>query len=343
MSTTTYYSFEYDNDNPVQGAPNYDANWVALDAALHTMILGEAGGEIGESGTGYDVKFWGDTADKYWLWDESADKMVLVGDSDQTGNAQLTGTLTVGVNDTGHDVTLYGATSGKNWLWDESADQMLVTGTSVLNGRVSLSSTLAGTNALILGAGKSGTNYALGSTAGNGLEFYLDATHTTGDMRGMYLRTYFSGTGGSGEAARIFATINNKTVASGGAVNGAHVSIGTVGASAAVSGQASALRATFGIAAASTTLGGTCTVLQLDSDLDTAVTVPTGMSFIRVTQLNTKKISNLFRLPNVAAETAGLFCAHTDQAMTHSIRIVSEAGTVYYLMATTTSTGRTES
>jgi hypothetical protein len=66
--------------------------------------------------TGKDVKFFGATSGKYWLWDESADGVVAV------SNLQQTGTLTVGVDDTGHDVKLFGATSGKYWLWDESAD-----------------------------------------------------------------------------------------------------------------------------------------------------------------------------------------------------------------------------
>jgi len=199
------------------------------------------------------------------------------------------------------------------------------------------------TSGALLGAGASGANHSLGSTADNALEFYLDGTHTTGDMRGMYLRLYFSGTGGSGEAARIFSTINNKTVATGGTVNGAHISIGTAGASAAVSGAANALRATFGIAAASTALGGTCSVIQVDTDFDTAVTVPTNFAFLRLTNTNTKKSNNFLRLPNVTAETGGLFCAHITQTMTHSIKIVSEDGTAYYIMCTNANTNRTES
>ena len=38
------------------------------------------------------------------------------------GNADISGTLTVGVDDTGHDVKFFGATSGSYMLWDESAD-----------------------------------------------------------------------------------------------------------------------------------------------------------------------------------------------------------------------------
>ena len=72
---------------------------------------------VGVDDTGYDVKFFGATSGKYWLWDESADGVVQQG------------TLTVGVDDTGYDVKLFGATSGKYWLWDESADGVVQQGT----------------------------------------------------------------------------------------------------------------------------------------------------------------------------------------------------------------------
>jgi hypothetical protein len=43
---------------------------------------------------------------------------------DLNGNAQIDGTLTVGVDDTGYDVKFFGATSGKYLHWDESADAL---------------------------------------------------------------------------------------------------------------------------------------------------------------------------------------------------------------------------
>ena len=64
----------------------------------------------GVDDTGYDVKFFGDTASRYWLWDTSADGVVQ------------RGALTVGVDDTGHDVKFFGATSGRYMEWDESQD-----------------------------------------------------------------------------------------------------------------------------------------------------------------------------------------------------------------------------
>ena len=72
---------------------------------------------VGVDDTGHDVKFFGDTASRYWWWDTSADGVVQ------------RGTLTVGVDDTGHDVKFFGATSGKYWLWDESADGVVQIGT----------------------------------------------------------------------------------------------------------------------------------------------------------------------------------------------------------------------
>lgn len=196
---------------------------------------------------------------------------------------------------------------------------------------------------LLIGCGASGSPYGLGATGDNAKEYYLDATHTTGDMRGEYLRLYFSGAGGSGEAFRSMATVNGVSVATGGTVNGAHISFGTAGAGAAVSGAANAIRATFGIAAASTNIGGTCSVIQVDTDIATEATVPPNFAFLRFTNTGANKSNNLLRVPNVAAETGGLFCAHVTQTMTHSIKIVSEGGTAYYLMLTDANTNRTES
>jgi len=88
-------------------------------AASNTTILGQL--TIGVNDTGADVKFFGATSGKYWLWDESADGVVQIG------------TLTVGVDGTGHDVKFFGATSGQYLLWDESADELVLTGDTKLS------------------------------------------------------------------------------------------------------------------------------------------------------------------------------------------------------------------
>ncbi|MCP3684648.1 MAG: hypothetical protein GY861_18430 [bacterium] len=46
---------------------------------------------VGVDDTGYDVKLFGATASQYWLWDESADKMIIAGDAAVTGTTTLVG------------------------------------------------------------------------------------------------------------------------------------------------------------------------------------------------------------------------------------------------------------
>ena len=51
--------------------------------------------QVGLDGTGYDVKFFGDTPSAYMLWDESADDLVLAGVAgiNVSGTGTITGTL----------------------------------------------------------------------------------------------------------------------------------------------------------------------------------------------------------------------------------------------------------
>lgn len=85
---------------------------------------------VGEDGTGHDVLLYSATAGKSWLWDESADKMIV------TGASSFQGTVDVGVNDTGFDVNFFGATAGKKMFWDESADTLFVVATLDVDGPV---------------------------------------------------------------------------------------------------------------------------------------------------------------------------------------------------------------
>lgn len=48
---------------------------------------------VGVDATGHDVKFFGDTTGKYWLWDESADKVINTGAEDITGVLTVTGNI----------------------------------------------------------------------------------------------------------------------------------------------------------------------------------------------------------------------------------------------------------
>lgn len=221
------------------------------------------------------------------------------------------------------------------------AKTLTTSGTATLGGAVTHSGIVTFQTAhsgLLHGAGASGSAHALGSTADNAMEYYLTGSHTSGDMRGIYLRLYFTGAGGSGEAARIFSTVSGVTAATGGTVNGAHISLSLSGASAAISGAGNALRATLGIGTGVTAPGGTQAVIQADSDIASGVTPPTGNSFIRFTNTGAVALTNLFRTPNASNGT--LFATHDTDAMTHSLRCVTEGGTAFYIMCTTTATNR---
>ena len=134
-------SLDISGNIDVDGTTNLDA--VDIDGAVqidNTVT-------VGVDDIGYDVKFFGDTASAYMLWDASADDLILGGaaglDVDGTTNldavdidgaVQIDNTLSVGVDDTGYDVKFFGATSGKYMEWDESADQLEVVGTTTVDG-----------------------------------------------------------------------------------------------------------------------------------------------------------------------------------------------------------------
>ena len=80
------------NNLSVDGISNLDA----VDIDGNVQIDGTL--SVGVNDTGYDVKFFGDTASKYLLWDASADKLIATGEIeagslDISGNADIDGTL----------------------------------------------------------------------------------------------------------------------------------------------------------------------------------------------------------------------------------------------------------
>lgn len=101
---------------------------------------------VGVDDTGHDVKFFGDTASAYMLWDASADDLILGGAAgldvdgvtnldnvDIDGTVQIDGATTFGVDDTGVDVKFFGATASAYLLWDESADKLLTAGNTFVD------------------------------------------------------------------------------------------------------------------------------------------------------------------------------------------------------------------
>ena len=75
---------------------NTSANTVGIGTNAPASKLDVRGTmQVGVDGTGHDVKFFGDTASAYMLWDESADDLVLAGVAgiNVSGTGTITGTL----------------------------------------------------------------------------------------------------------------------------------------------------------------------------------------------------------------------------------------------------------
>ena len=170
------------------------------------------------------------------------------------------------------------------------------------------------------------TDPIVATTAGNISSFYGTASNTTGDVRLNYSRLTFTTTG-SGETARFLTRVTGANAATGGTVNGAHISL-SVNTGGSISGAGNGLRVTLG-AAASVTVGGTVAALQVDSDVDTTATLPGNASFIRVTNSGAGTITNLFNLPDAMVAPIG----GTATTATQKIRFVDSAGTAYFLYA----------
>jgi hypothetical protein len=159
------------------------------------------------------------------------------------------------------------------------------------------------------------------TTASNVSSSYVSASNTTGDVRLNYSRLTFTSTG-SGETARFLTRVTGANGATGGTINGAHISL-SINGSGTISGAGNALRVTLG--GSSTNPGGTIAALQLDSDFATGGTW-TNASYIRCTNSGTGAIGTFAVLPDalVAAEAAAV--------VSHVIPIKNATGTEYYLM-----------
>jgi len=160
------------------------------------------------------------------------------------------------------------------------------------------------------------------STAGNTTQLYVTASAASGGVRGYYGRVNFTGATG-GETLRAFTTVA-AAQGSGQTTNGAHISM-SVNSGGSISGAGNALRATLGVATG-VTPGGTLASIQVDSDFPSTVTLPGSASFLRFTNSNSGTITNLMNLP------VAMVAAEVSAAVSHTIRIVADDGTPYYLM-----------
>lgn len=161
------------------------------------------------------------------------------------------------------------------------------------------------------------------TTSGNYNSAYGTTSATSGDVRLFYEKLTFTSTG-SGETLRAFSVVTGANGATGGTINGAHVTL-SINGSGTISGAGNALRATLG--GTSTAPGGTIAAIQCDSDFASGGSW-TGASFIRFTNSGTGTVANLFEVPTA------MVVAQVAADSTHTIKIKAANGTAYYLMAT---------
>lgn len=207
-----------------------------------------------------------------------------------------------------------------------------IDGATITNSTVSGAALSATTVTATTGIRAGASATPISGAAVNVNQFYTTATNTTGDHRGIYARSNFTGAGGSGETLRAFTTVA-AAAATGGTVNGAHISM-AVNTGGSISGAGNALRATLGIAA-SVSPGGTLAAIQVDSDFDGTGTIPAGTAAIRITNSNTGIFEYLLRTPGPAV--GGVLRAKVGSpTVTHTLPVYGDDGTTYYIMASTT-------
>ena len=161
---------------------------------------------------------------------------------------------------------------------------------------------------------------------------FVTTSATTGDTRLSYNKLTFTSTG-SGETLRAFSVVTGALAATGGTINGAHISM-EVNGSGTISGAGNALRATLG--GTQTAQTGTLGVLQLDTNYTGSVTTPATSAFIRVTDSGsaTGKINNLLTIDAGPAATIVAAGAATPSGTIKKISI-QIGGVAYYILAAT--------
>ena len=160
------------------------------------------------------------------------------------------------------------------------------------------------------------------TTAGNISSAYGTTSATTGDTRLVYDKLTFTSTG-SGETLRAFSVVTGASAATGGTINGAHISM-SVSTGGTISGAANALRATLGVASG-VTPGGTLASIQVDSDIASGVTVPGTAAFIRVTDSGATTLGTLLNVPAAMLQ-------NTTATATKGIKIVDDAGNDFFIL-----------
>ena len=140
---------------------------------------------------------------------------------DLSGNAQLSGTVTVGADGSGTDVIFYSGTAGDNFTWDASEEKLTITGTNaataldVADGNVTIADDLA-----VDGTSNLDNTDIDGTFAVDGTTISLDATTSfnidnTNTSNGVTINTATSGGPISIGHTTSETTVNDNLVVTG--------------------------------------------------------------------------------------------------------------------------------
>ena len=209
-----------------------------------------------------------------------------------------------------------------------------------LGGRV-------GNSSYLFGAGTSTDKITTSAANTKFMEFRLESSATSGDNRGMYLRTYFSGAGGGGESLRVFSSVQDVAAAT---VHGAHISL-NFGSTGTVTGQGIANRCTLHIPDTALSSNVTMAAVQAEIWSDGSDSDPGGstkLSFFRVVAgghadgiADVEDDAALFEFNGFTAASGNMIGANTateDQLnFTNWVPIRIKIGsTTYYMVAAQT-------
>ena len=257
---------------------------------------------FGEDGTGLDVKYFGDTASSFMLWDQSADQLVFdaadiqLGDNDilkfgdaSGGDINIkwnatnlvilpaaddTGAIYFGDGTTDMDVRFTLGTATDYFEFDVGNKALELIG----NSRIDLTGatvTAGNTDGGVIKGGTSVAPITEDTADMKFISFYFDNGATSGDSRGIYNRLYITGAGGGGESLRSYTEISNVAAAT---AHGAHISLGfgESTTSGSITGLGVAGRFTFGLADLAYPGTGTLAVIQSEIYSFGASSDPTG-------------------------------------------------------------------
>jgi len=195
----------------------------------------------------------------------------------------------------------------------------------------------------VIKMGTSSANFTSDADSYNFVQRYFKSTATTGDIRGEYLRLYISGAGSSGEAHRIFTTINNVAATT---AHGAHISL-NFATSGSLSGLGVASRCTLHIPDSASWTSGTLAAIQAEIYSDGTASDPDGvtaLSFIRVVNdghadgiADVDDDAFLFDFSGMTAGIGNMISAAGNEptwtSATHKIRCRLPDGSACYLVA----------